>query len=550
MKAQHILATAVFLFLGVLRTQAQAPQQFTYQAVVRDAGNNLVSQAPVGMRLSILQGSTSGPAVYVETHTPTTNANGLLSVAIGNGVVQSGSVGAIDWANGPYFIQTETDPTGGTNYSIIGATQLLSVPYALYAAQGGTPGPQGLSAYEVWLSLGNTGSEADFLASLTGPQGPMGPAGPGLGPGTSTNQVLYWDGVQWITLDPGSIGQVLTLCADGLTWTFGGQCPGGVSGLSCSGAVDNGTLTDGQAASGVSSSVPYTGGTGIAHPGQVVSSTGVTGLTATLDPGTFVNGSGTLTYLITGTPNGSGTASFSLSIGGQSCILTRTVVAGGGSGITDATCGAPNVHNPNLTYGSMTDQDGNEYKTIVIGTQEWMAENLRVARYQNGDAIPVVADSLGWMALATGATCWYANDSAANHCPYGRLYNGYTVMDPRNVCPAGWHVPTDSEWSILTDHLGDETSAGGPLKSAGVTYWFWPNMGGTNDSGFSALPAGGRKYDNSEYWDLQRYNFLWSSTTSNADSNWVRYLCANPGHGIWRYENDLNYGFSIRCIRD
>lgn len=137
---------------------AQSPDKMSYQAVIRNSSNTLVANSAVGMRISILQTSTSGIAVYVETQTPTTNANGLASIEIGGGTVVSGNFSTIDWANGPYFVKTETDPTGGTNYTISGTSQLLSVPYALYAANSGssTPGPQG----------------------ATGPQGPQGATGP------------------------------------------------------------------------------------------------------------------------------------------------------------------------------------------------------------------------------------------------------------------------------------------------------------------------------------------------------------------------------------
>lgn len=112
---------------------AQAPEKMSYQAVVRDGSNNLVTSSAVGMQISILQGSSSGTAVYVETQTPTTNVNGLVSLEIGSGTVVSGTFATIDWTNGPYFIKTETDPTGGTSYTITGTSQLLSVPYALHA---------------------------------------------------------------------------------------------------------------------------------------------------------------------------------------------------------------------------------------------------------------------------------------------------------------------------------------------------------------------------------------------------------------------------------
>ncbi len=134
------LLLASLLTLGL---SAQAPPLMSYQAVVRDGSNTLVANAPVGMRISIRQGTATGTAVYVETHDPTTNANGLATLQVGAGAVVSGSVAAIDWAVGPYFLQAETDPAGGTNYSISGTQQLLSVPYALYAANGGTQGPQG-----------------------------------------------------------------------------------------------------------------------------------------------------------------------------------------------------------------------------------------------------------------------------------------------------------------------------------------------------------------------------------------------------------------------
>ncbi|MBP7101912.1 MAG: DUF1566 domain-containing protein [Bacteroidales bacterium] len=112
---------------------AQSPEKMSYQAVVRDAANKLVINQAIGMQISILQGSVSGTEVYIETHSPTSNANGLVSVEIGSGTIVSGDFASIDWANGPYFIKTETDPTGGTNYTIIGTNQLVSVPYALHA---------------------------------------------------------------------------------------------------------------------------------------------------------------------------------------------------------------------------------------------------------------------------------------------------------------------------------------------------------------------------------------------------------------------------------
>jgi hypothetical protein len=130
----------VQIFLNLFFFQfasAQAPSKMSYQAVVRNSSNALVSNAPVGMKISILQFSLNGTAVYAETQNPTSNENGLVSIEIGGGTLVSGNFSAIDWASGPYFIQTETDPNGGSNYSITGTSQLLSVPFSLYSNKSG-----------------------------------------------------------------------------------------------------------------------------------------------------------------------------------------------------------------------------------------------------------------------------------------------------------------------------------------------------------------------------------------------------------------------------
>ena len=151
---------------------AQAPNKMSYQAVIWNSSNVLVTSSAVGMRISILQTSVNGTPVYVETQTPTTNSNGLASLEIGGGTMVSGNFATINWANGPYFIKTETDPTGGSNYTISGTSQLLSVPYAMYATNSGSsiPGPQGPAGLQ-----GPAGT--DGAPGATGPQGPQGPTG-------------------------------------------------------------------------------------------------------------------------------------------------------------------------------------------------------------------------------------------------------------------------------------------------------------------------------------------------------------------------------------
>ena len=150
-----------FLLILLLLSEniwAQAPQKMTYQAVIRNSSNALILSSPIGIKVSVLQGSANGTVTYSETQIQNTNINGLVSLEIGMGTPVIGTFSNINWANGPYFIQTEVDPSGGSNYSVLGVTELISVPYALYSANG-TPGPQG-------------------VAGATGPQGPIGLTGP------------------------------------------------------------------------------------------------------------------------------------------------------------------------------------------------------------------------------------------------------------------------------------------------------------------------------------------------------------------------------------
>jgi len=212
-----------------------------------------------------------------------------------------------------------------------------------------------------------------------------------------------------------------------------------------------------------------------------------------------------------------------------------------------------------LETGTVTDIDGNVYQTVKIGDQLWMAENLKVTHYRNGDAIPNVTDSTDWGNLTTGAYCNYYND-ANNATTYGRLYNWYAVNDSRNIAPEGWHVPSDEEWKTLEMYLGmsqsdaDDsgrrgTGVGGKMKEAGTEHWNSPNTGATNESGFSALPGGYRSYKGTYYYGRGYFAHFWSSTEYDSDGAWYRDLYYNDS-GVWRgYINERD-GVSVRCVRD
>jgi uncharacterized protein (TIGR02145 family) len=464
---------------------AQAPQSFSYQAVVRGTDNALVSNKKVGMKISLLQGSETGKAVYVETHTPTSNTNGLVSIAIGAGTKDASSTAfaSIDWSKGPYFVKTETDLAGGTSYSLTTTSQLLSVPYAIHAKTA---------------------------ESIVG--GSVLPSG-------------------------GTNGQIITNCDGVPTWTTGGICPGKITALNCAGVSVNGLLNNGAIASNVSFVITYSGGNGGSYSAQSTSSTGVVGLIATLQAGSFATGNGSLTFTVSGTPTSVGNALFLVTIAGQVCSVSMVVQE------KPSTIGIPG---PNIT-----DAENNTYKTVTIGTQTWMAENLKVTKYNDGTAIPNITDNTQWSQLSTGAWSYYNND-VANNAKYGKLYNWYAVSKisngNKNVCPTGWHVPTDAEWTVLTEYLGSASVAGGKMKEVGTTSWNSPNTDATNTSLFTGLP-GGFRYNDGSFNSIGNFGYWWSSTEDSTINAWFRYLgSANGVAG--RNDGTKSIGLSVRCLRD
>jgi uncharacterized protein (TIGR02145 family) len=338
----------------------------SYQAVIRNASNALVVSTQIGMQITVLKDANP---VYVETHTPTTNANGLVNIEIGAGSVVTGTFSAIDWSTGTYYLKTETDPSGGVNYTaIVGTSQLLSAPYALYAKS-------------------------------------------------------------------------------------------------------------------------------------------------------------------------SGTSSESSGIKQQIMILEDNLIAAG-------------------TY-KLSDVEGNQYNVVKIGTQVWMKENLQTTKYNDGLSIPNVTDNAAWAALTTGAYSDYSN-TPGNSTTYGRLYNWYAVDNNsgtkvasnggKNVCPTGWHVPTDAEWTTLTTYLGGESVAGGKLKETGTSHWIDPNTGATNTSGFTALPGGTR--NSGGYYGSNGVISYWlSSSEYPSPGAWIRYIIYDNA-GVSRNGNSKASGLSVRCVRD
>jgi uncharacterized protein (TIGR02145 family) len=195
--------------------------------------------------------------------------------------------------------------------------------------------------------------------------------------------------------------------------------------------------------------------------------------------------------------------------------------------------------------------DAKAYALVEIGTQCWFKENLASDSYRNGDPIPGNLSDVQWSNTFLGALAiWGENwapwfDVGASLATYGRLYNFFAVSDSRGLCPTGYHVPSDEEWTVLENHLGGFNVAGTALKSSPSDTPAWD---GDNSSGFSALPGGSRYYDSGSFSDQGNYGYWWSSSP-NWTYAWYRTLYSGNSN-VYRYYNNTRYGFSVRCVRD
>ena len=197
---------------------------------------------------------------------------------------------------------------------------------------------------------------------------------------------------------------------------------------------------------------------------------------------------------------------------------------------------------------SSSSSSSTNIKSVIIGNQTWMKENLDVTTYSNGDKIPQVTNPAAWGALTTGAWCYYDNDPA-NGAIYGKLYNWYAVNDPRGLAPKGWHIPTDAEWSTLGKFLGGNEFAGGKMKTTGTTLWKDINRSATNESGFSGLPGGFRGRLGG-FGELGRYGNWWTATQFNLNSAIYRHLDYDNGSLTEINSSDKEDGYSVRCIKN
>lgn len=200
----------------------------------------------------------------------------------------------------------------------------------------------------------------------------------------------------------------------------------------------------------------------------------------------------------------------------------------------------------------VTDSDGNVYSVVTLGTQIWLGENLKTTKLNDGTDIQNISAGMDWAYASSAAYCWYDNNASEYKSTYGAIYN-WLAVNTGKLCPAGWHVPTSEEFETMVTYLGGDMVAGGKLKEAGTVHWKTPNLGATNSSGFTALPAGGRYNTYSAagvFTDLNYYTYMWSATSSMSNANAYSYDMAYNMNIVNKGEYSKTDGESVRCIMD
>jgi uncharacterized protein (TIGR02145 family) len=517
-----LLFTSNFAF-----AQTSIPQVVSFSAVVRDANNQLLANTPVSLRLTFRKGGQTGPEVYCALHQGLTNANGFVSIQLNRNVLGTACNGApattfenIPWQEGGFWMEVEYQTVPSTPFVSLGLLELASSFYAF--AAGTAEQVKG-----VQLQGAQNGQVLAYNQSSGKWEPTAATAGPGLPIGTTPGEMMYWNGTAWVTVNPGQQGQPLVFCNGVPTW---GWCLPTISTASVA---------------SISTFAASCGGNITNDGGSAVTARGVCWSTSP-DP---------TIALSTKTSDGTGSGSFSSSLTGLAPNTLYYVRAYATNSAGTAYGNQVSFTSSNSLFtngGGVTDIDGNFYNSIIINGQEWMKENLKVSKYRNGNPIPTNLSNSSWQNTTSGAYAIYNND-AANNTTYGKLYNWYAVADPRGLCPAGWHVPSDAEWTTLETFLGGVGVAGGKMKStgtiqAGTGLWYSPNQDATNSSGFTALPGGYGIFDGT-FGAIGSFGYWWSSTEYSSTNAWDRNLFYDDGYSS-RGNDYKQSGFSVRCLRD
>ena len=506
------------------------PNAFNYSAVARDGAGTLVTNQAIALQMSVLQSTAVGSLVYQETHNVSTDDYGLFNLIIGSGAIQQGTFSSINWAGDSYYLKIEMDITGSTNYTNMGTTQFLSVPYAMHSKTADSvsnPDYQSLSISNDTLFLTNGGYVilSETLIDSLGIAALGYVAGPQAYQSLSiSNDTLFLTNGGYVILSPTSLGagpgpnaplaSVTTNSVSNIT-SYTALCGGNITSDGGTAVVERGVCWDTSTSPTINDSRTYDfgGGTGsfdINFSGLQVNTTYYVRAFA-------VNNTG-ITY-------------------GNELSFTTTALNGaiGANLLPDnGYCSNDTISISSCNGQTSLTYNGHDYDLVEIGGQCWFKENLQSYNYNDGTSIAINQIK-------------YPGNNTNNVFTYGLLYP-QVIVNQNNVCPTGWHLPTDCEWMYLENTLGltaveqQATGArgsnqGGMLKS--INSWNSPNTWATNNSGFSALPAG----TNSSITFGQKAYF-WSTNYSYRDLEY-------SNGSIYRntyFSTSLYY--SIRCLKD
>lgn len=500
----HRIILSLILIIPIL-TSAQAPEKINFQSIIRDNEGVIWSNKAVSLKIGILEGGANGTISYLETHNKTTDMSGLISLQIGTGNIISGAFHQINWSNAPHFIRLEADFEGGNHFLLLGTQPLSSVPYALFSNVADTSLHEKAEIDPVFnLSIAKGISQADTAYWNKR--------------GNNPGDIQVWNGSTWVNVPAGIPGQTLTISPNGN--------PGWLSSLN--------TVLPTVSMTGLSEIFPNS----VRFNAQVLSDGGGHIISKGIVYGTQM----LPTLLNQSIINGTATGAFEGTI---TELLPNTTYYFRAFATNEQGTRYSNQLLENTT-SLVTDVDGNIYQGVKIGTQIWLNKNLMVTKYQNRDTIyEVVPDGL-WQNLLSGG--WSNIDNVAdNNETYGKLYNWFAVSDERKLCPQGWKIPSDDDWTVLTSYLGGLDVAGGKLKSTGITFWGIPNAWANNLSFFTGLPGGFR--DQLGLFFGVGYYAVWWTSTSNGAEAWSRYVY-NEFNYASKETLSKNQGLSIRCLSE
>jgi uncharacterized protein (TIGR02145 family) len=520
--------------LPVLTVYAQAPEKFAYQAQARDAYGNVIKGTPLDVKITILAGSLNGSIVWEGFHKIKTDKYGLFTLNIGEGRGGTYHFSAIDWAHNSHFLNVKVTDIHGNTVDM-GTTQFLSVPYALYGKDEDSD-PKNeiqelmLEGNRLSISGGNsvtlsliTGKGSYYFADHDGDgfgnrYEPLWvPLNASVPKGYSENEEDCNDQDSNINPDAEEIS------GDGID----ADCDGFERHVSDIDDDEDGyTENNGDCDDNDPARNPGT---------QEICGDGIDQDCSGEDldcndlEGRLASGENVADLIKAG---------FS---------IMELFNAGAGVGAFEQS-GIPQQDLIDLGLtGTLTDASGNEYKWVRIGNQYWMAQNLYTLKYNDGKPIKKITSDDSWKSTAEGAYSWYLNAQSTDPL-YGPLYNWFTV-ESGNLCPSGWHVPTEQEFGELIDHLGGTLNAGIKLKDIGTQYWSYG--AGSNESGFKAVGSGYRYHYHGRFYSLHSTSMLWSASESDfSDRRFARLLYISGSSSAYVVSYDKNTGASVRCIKD